>query len=288
MNSYKIWVNFNEFMVFHNEVENKTIITKARKRGNDVYNWWFKRRYISLLKAFSKEEVYFNFYDEKERHIKSPIIFATLTFKHDDFMETGKEVGRRFNRFMSKIRKRMKNIYILARSWQCHKDGWIHIHAILTLDTWLYDRKRWFSGFRHKSKKDGRISYRLSKHIVEWFKKQWVYGFSDFQLCDSLKGALTYLSKYIFQGKETRVEAEIDIRTLTNAVCWIFRLRSFSFNYQKAYSLYANLHTLKARLDSAMHNSNWVLIGFVDESSPVVPLNGCFEVLDGYPGFLCV
>lgn len=297
VHSYKMWVNYNEFMVFYNEKLNKTMIVKCRKRGNDVYEKWFKRKYREFFQAFEKEEHYFSFF-KKERMVKSPLVFATLTFKHNDFMEIGKEVGEKFNRFMSRVRKRFKHIYVLARSWQCHRDGWIHIHAILLLDTWLYGPKQWFSGFRHISKKNGKVSYRLSKHMVEWFKAQWPYGFSDFQLCDSLKGAMAYLSRYIFQNRseESKIK-DVDIQTLTYAICWIFKLRSFSFNYRKAYLLYAGFKALRLRLDSIKHNSNsdledmhgkcyWVLVGFIDERSPVVPVNGFFEVFDGYPSFL--
>jgi len=301
VHSYKMWVNYNEFMVFYNEKLNKTMIVKCRKRGNDVYQTWFRGRYHQFMNAFEKEEHYFSFF-KKERMVKSPLVFATLTFKHDNFMKIGEEVGLKFNRFMARLRKRFKHIYVLARSWQCHRDGWIHIHAILLLDTWLYGPKQWFSGFRHVSKKDGKVSYRLSKHMVEWFKAQWVYGFSDFQLCDSLRGSLRYLSRYIFQKQSESEVEDVDIQTLTYAICWIFKLRSFSFNYRKAYTLFSSFKTLLThhRLDRVKRNSNsnledmhgkcyecyWVLVGFIDERSPIIPLNGFFEVIDGYPSFL--
>jgi hypothetical protein len=285
INSYRMWVDFHEFLVFYNDLENKTIIVKARKRGNDVYKVWFKKRYLEFMNGIGKEEHYFNFYNEKERMVKSPLVFATLTFRHDNFMDVGKNVGKYLNQFMARLRKRIKQIYILARVWQVHKDGWVHIHVILMLDTWLYDRKGWFSGFRHINK-DGKVTYRLSKHIWRWFKAQWVYGFSDFQLCDSLRGALSYLSRYLFQDRTETSKFEIDIQTLTNAICWIFRLRSFALNYKKIYLLYAQTQTLSLRLDTVKHNSNWVLVGFIDFRSNVVPSNGYFEILEGYPSFL--
>ena len=285
MNSYKMWVNYHEFMVFWNEVENKTLIVKCRKRGNDVYEVWFKRRFFKLLEGFSKELKFFDF-DKKERVVKSPLIFFTLTFKHENFMDIGENVGKYLNRFMARLRKRFEHIYLICRVWQAHRDGWIHIHGLLLLDTWIYHEKQWFSGFRHVSKKDGKVTYRLSNHLWKWFKSQWVYGFSDFQLCDSLIGGLKYLSRYLFHVAESKSpEGDEDVKTLTYAICWIFRLRSFSFNYRKVYLLYANTQML-LRLDSVKHNSNWVLVDFIDYNSNLVPANGYFEIIEGYPSFL--
>jgi hypothetical protein len=284
INSYQMWVNFHEFMVFWNEVENKTLIVKCRKRGNDVYESWFRKRYFKLLRGFAKEVKFFDF-GKKERVVKSPLIFFTLTFKHDNFMDIGKNVGKYLNQFMARIRKRIPHVYLITRVWQCHKDGWIHIHGLLLLDTWVHSEKEWFSGFRHVSKKNGKVTYRLSKHLWKWFKAQWVYGFSDFQLCDSLMGGLKYISRYLFHKSDEDNSHDVEVKMLTYAVCWIFRLRSFSFNYRKIYLLYANTQTL-LRLDTVKHNSNWVLVGFVDYRSSVIPVNGYFELIDGYPSFL--
>jgi hypothetical protein len=285
LNSYRLWVGFNEFLVFYNDLENKTLFVKARKRGNDAYEMWFKRRYMEFINAIEREERYFDFHNENDRLVKSPLIFATLTFRHYHFNDIGENVGKYLNRFMARLRKRIPHIYLLARVWQVHRDGWVHIHAILMLDTWLYDRKQWFTGFRYVNK-EGKVTYRLSKHVRNWLKKQWVYGFSDFQVCDSLRGALTYLSRYLFQQREKTSKFKVNIQTLTYAICWIFRLRSFSLNYKKVYLLYANTLKIRLRLDSVKHNSNWHLVGIIDNSDPFAPTNGFFEILEGYPDFL--
>jgi hypothetical protein len=101
-------------------------------------------------------------------------------------------------------------------------------------------------------------------------------------------GGLKYISRYLFHKSDEDNSHDVEVKMLTYAVCWIFRLRSFSFNYKKVYLLYANTRNL-LRLDNLKHNSNcsvWVLVGFLDLRSKVIPSNGFFELINGYPEFL--
>jgi hypothetical protein len=246
-----------------------------------------RRRVDELLSVVGDDQVYFDIHGS-DRVVKSPLLFVTLTFRHDDFMGIGESIGRRLNEFMSKVRKRYKDVFIVARVFQVHGDGYLHVHLLLARLGWPYT---WFTGFRHVSKRDGRVSYRLPSRVCSWFKRCWSYGFSDFQLCSSLKGALLYLSRYMFRsdGNESRIPG-VDVKTLTYAVSWIFRLRTFSMNIRKLAVLCANIQKLKSRLDSVMRNSNlavssWKLMGVIDRGWICCPC-GDFEVFDGYPVFL--
>jgi hypothetical protein len=122
-------------------------------------------------------------------------------------------------RWITRLRRRFGKIDVL-RCFESHEDGYCHVHAVLLF------REAKFRGFRWDKFKDGKriITYRVDQ--VEPFKAGWRGGFADIQLCSSVKGAFSYISKYLTKSVSNDEEGGKGVKTL--ALSWYFRKRSFS------------------------------------------------------------
>lgn len=287
--AYLQWVNFDEFLLFEHERTGERIFVKCSKRGNDVYRFRTKKRLNEIVKYLDALGlVYFDF-SKRPFHVKSPLVFCTLTYSPDFIAKDWVNVGVEFNKFMSRLKKRYPGIKVLARSFQAQSNGSVHIHAVLYVD--LLNYKNFFHGFRCKNRY-GEITYRLDNSVRDFFASCWKHGFSDFQLCDSTSGSIRYLMKYIIKSE---IFNSVD-ETLTYSLNWLFRKRSFSFSKdvtsnlaraklemikliasanniilstELAMLLSQKLGLFEIRLDSIMHFSNsdlgcWILLGVFD------------------------
>ena len=204
------------------------IAVKCSKRGNDVYQQRVSNS-LSTLRKNLPDRTFFNENDrELQRKIRTKLVSVTLTYdtKRCSLQEAWERIGKEFDQWMKTLRKEFGGISIF-RTWEAHKNGYPHVHAILL----FHDSD--FAVFRHKS------SFRVSKKAR--FSHHW-HSNIDVQAIANLKTAVSYLIKYITK------ELFSEKATLTRAMLWVFKKRCFSLSKDFVSKL--------ARLDLVtMHNS---------------------------------
>lgn len=234
---YNQWRNEVEYMVI-GEKRNRTLLdkfhltysnfaVKCAKRGNDVY---IQRRIRQRLKPLLN-------LDQMVKEKKIYAVFITLTCdvnRYGSRMEAWKDIGIRWNRLISWVRRKRQNRrydynsrYIgFFRVFESTKKGYPHIHAILFFkkDVWIPKRK--FDEL--------------------WGAHTWI------EKCRNVKGTITYLVKYL---EKSFIEAS---HMLTPSILWMLGLRSFGVSNE----IFQFIHHL-------MHNSNKVQITLNNEKSNV-------------------
>lgn len=224
---------------------------RSLKRGNSYYSYEVMCKFRQLHYGI-EDKAFFTYGERDRRKIKSSVVLASLTYARTyDVEDTWRTCGEDYNRWITGLRRKYGDIDVV-RCFESQTDGQCHIHAVL-----LFKEMR-FQGFRWNKYKNGRriITYRVGD--IKPFRAGWKYGFSDFQLCHSLRGALKYISKYLTKSVSKDEENGKNIKTL--ALSWFFHRRSFSISGEIA-NVYSDL----------IHMPH-------DNSNTVVPH---FELLDG-------
>jgi len=194
-------------------------VFQSAKRGDEKYSCKVMRRF-GELKQRLEDKTFFSFGERDRKKIESSVVYATLTYKREiELEDTWRYVSSDFNKWITRLRRRFGKIDVL-RCFESQEDGYCHVHAVLLL------REAKFRGFRRDKFKDGKriITYRVDQ--VEPFKAGWRGGFVDVQLCNSVKGAFYYISKYLAKSVSKDEEGGKAVKTL--ALSWYFRKRSFS------------------------------------------------------------
>jgi hypothetical protein len=227
---YQEWRDFDEYLVLQKqtdnlrikgEVDKETIAVKCAKRGNDVYWWrvWKRLKFLYNLKDCI-------LFDPHGNVKLSNVLFVTLTYdtKRSRIQESWETIGLEFNKWIRNLRKKYGRISYL-RCWEATKKGYAHIHVLMIFHDHL------FTVFRKR--KGSRWIYRIEEK--EEFEKSY-HSFVDVQAVQKLKKGIRYITKYL--SKYTAQS-----QTLTLALCWLFKKRSFAVSGDFHEILYALIET---------------------------------------------
>lgn len=237
---YLEWRNFDEYLVLQKQIESlkvkgkidrETIATKCSKRGNDVY-WWRMDKRLKFMNGF-KSSIFF---DPHESIKKSSVVFATLTqdISRCNAREACETVGLDYNNWIRNLRKKYGRISCF-RCWEASKKGYLHIHVLMVFHDYEFkisfsQLKKTANGYRHV--------YRIEEK--EEFEKSW-HSFVDVQAIRELREGVKYVTKYL-----TKTKHESQTQSLTLALCWLFRKRSFAVSGDFLESLKIEMKKLRA------------------------------------------
>jgi hypothetical protein len=224
------------------------------------------------------DEVFFSLRNRGNVH--SPVLFATLEYNANRFKlnDCWERVGEDFNRWKSYLRRKFGEFATL-RVWESHESGYPHIHVALK-----FEQKVFLGGYIVGKRSKGK--FRVKGEDFSVLRGAWRHGFSDFVLCNSVKGAFKYAGKYLMKGISAKEAGSKAVKGL--AMCWVFRKRSFSLSgdlaklYADEIKLQSNSNKVKfgyLRLDDSgalLSVTRWRVIGFM-ESEVVRWL--CFQSL---------
>lgn len=210
-------------------------VFRSRKRGDENYARHVKRRFYALGNMTS-DETFFSLRDRG--NVRSPVLFATLEYDANRYKlnECWERVGDDFNRWKSYIRRKFGK-FASVRVWEAHESGYPHIHVALA-----FEEKVFFGGFMANRQDKGKFRVKGEDYSV--LRGSWRHGFSDFVLCNSVKGAFKYAGKYLMKGISVKEAGSKAVTGL--AMCWVFRKRSFSLSGDLA-KLYADEITLHSK-----------------------------------------
>jgi hypothetical protein len=142
---------------------------RSAKRGDSKYSFKVRERFDALKHAVDKGVEWFNWRETDRVKISSPCIYITLTYdRSHDLEDSWLEVGRDFNRYISRLRRKYGKIHVV-RAFESHKDGYCHVHAVL-----LFDSVMW-RGFRHTGA-NGFVTFRVDavaraqSWLAWWFR----------------------------------------------------------------------------------------------------------------------
>lgn len=259
---YPEWVKIPHYMVMHapdlekpippecnrnfvsfrelNKHECKYRLFKLAKRGNDVYSWKVKQRFLplSILIQGNKE---FRFIENHKRYANSEILWVTLTY---DTNRCDKEaawinIGDELNNFFSNLKSKYGKILVL-RCFEAFKNGYPHICLIIQFIEYEFFTKRY-------TDKKEKMRYIIKKDDEINLLRSYWHSYSRYEGIQSL-GAIGYLLKYI-----TKVMYEQNNYS-TSAYLWFFRKRSYSMSKNFIVCLSNKAGWL---LDSISSNSNF-------------------------------
>lgn len=244
-------------------------VFRSRKRGDENYARHVKRRFYALGNAVNNK-TFFSWGDRG--NVQSPVLFATLEYDANRYglYECWERVGDDFNRWKSYVRRKFGK-YATVRVWESHESGYPHIHVAV-----VFEEKVFLGGYMASKGVKGK--FRVKGEDFSTLRSSWRQGFSDFVLCNSVKGAFKYAGKYLMKGISAEEAGSKAVKGL--AMCWVFRKRSFSLSgdLAKLYSdeiiLHSNSNKVKfgyKRLDEGevfLAVTKWRVLGF--EESVVV------------------
>lgn len=222
---YDFWRDQKEYFVLVeiNPLNDEKVCyaLKCSKRGNDKYNSKLAQK-LNNLKLLNKKGVYAKFFT-----------ITTDVKKYENIKEAWEDLGNRFNRFNSLLKKKFSNRIIgFIRVFEATKRGFPHIHGILFL--------------RNRTYLDQRIFQRT------------VGAFVSFQNIRSINGSIGYIAKYL-TGQNKKKESNIRV---TQSILWLFKKRSFSFSHSLR-NLIRVLHNSNYQIDlfGNVVLSEWQFVG---------------------------
>lgn len=194
----------NAYLTFY------TLVLSA-KRGNSTYTKRIRRKFLKTINRIP-EKTYFDYKDRSKIH-QTNSLFLTLTYSRQDLTlsEAWIKVSYDLNLFLANIRKQYGKIKV-ARVFEAHKDGFVHIHLVVTT-------KHQFNAFWNTSKDPSQSSWRIQEY--QDIKQYWTHGFSDIRAVDNLHYSMHYLMKYII--KSTKDDTSL-------ALNWAFNKRQYSIS----------------------------------------------------------
>ena len=191
------------------------------QRGNDKYNSKLRHKFDGL-KKINKKGVFAKFFT-----------ITTDIKKYNSIEEAWLDLGRRFNRFNSYLKKFYNDRFLgFVRVFEAFKSGYPHVHGIL-----FFSKRTYLKDFK--------------------FRKT-VGAFVKFKNIRSIDGSLGYIGKYLTGGSEKK---KSNLR-FTQALLWLFKKRSFSFSHSLR-NLIHDLHNSNHQLDlfGNVVVSEWLFIG---------------------------
>jgi hypothetical protein len=254
---YQEWRDFDEYLVLQRktdnlcikgEVDKETIAVKCAKRGNDVYWWRVSKRLRSLHKLKNR-----TLFDIRCTVKFSKVLFATLTYdiRRSSIQKAWETVGAEYNKWIRNLRKKFGRISYL-RCWEASRKGYPHIHVLMVFHDHPF--RIIFSQI-----KNGRRVYRIAEK--EAFEKSY-HSFVDVQAVRKLREGIKYVLKYLLKNKYMG-----NSQTLTLALCWLFKKRSFavSGDFHEAVYVVLKIRYRFVQTDlfgnKIISSVEWVLIG---------------------------
>jgi hypothetical protein len=166
---------------------------------------------LNLERALLKGLKDSSFFDPHSSLKQSNVLFATLTYdvKRSSVRDAWEIVGEEFNNWARNLRKKFGRISHL-RCWEVSNRGYPHVHLLMLFHDYT------FRVIRIKGK--DRIAEK------EAFEKSY-HSFVDVQAVRKVREGIRYITKYL---SKTRSKSAVQSQTLTLALCWLFRKRSFA------------------------------------------------------------
>jgi len=155
-----------------------------------------------------------------------------------------KNFGTYFNSFLAGLRKKCRTveisekdgkpfvrevsakIHVAVRSWEAHKSGWPHFHAILCFEGYPWEM------FQNTNKKTGILTWRIEES--QKIKDSWTHGFVDVlaltrgTLEKNIQNVLWYVSKNHSETDYRLVRTWPHKKRVTQSLLWYLGMRSFS------------------------------------------------------------
>jgi Bacteriophage replication gene A protein (GPA). len=175
---------------------------------------------------FLKEALDLTFFDSRANLKESNCLLITLTFdvKISEQKEAWESIGSYLNSYITNLRKKFGRISYV-RVWEAFFNGYPHVHIL------AYFHSYNFRVFRHNGK------WRIREKGE--FEKGY-HSFVDVQAVRSLRGGISYVTKYLTKGYRPgsmAIDGSVSERgfrknlsDLTLALCWIFRKHSFAIS----------------------------------------------------------
>ena len=153
----------------------------------------------------------YTFFDSHSNIKASNVLFVTLTYdtKRSTIQEAWETIGEDFNKWIRNIRKKYGRVSHL-RCWEASGKGYPHIHVLMI----FHDYKFRVARIQGKNRILEKESFEKSYH-----------SFVDVQAVRKIKEDIKYVTKYL-----TKTRHESQTQSLTLALCWLFRKRSFAVN----------------------------------------------------------
>lgn len=191
---------------------------RSPKRGDQLYSdrvmlkfKWLRQRLGDII-----------FFDRRIRDgwVESPCLHIVLEYNANRYhlRESYDLCGVDFNRWMTYLRRHFGRVSII-RCFEAHDSGYVHIHLMALFEDHVFEGKPMMN-------KKGKRIFRVVGKDFNILKKGWKSGYTDFQMVDSAKGGVYYLSKYLSKSVSVEEAGEKGIKGL--AMCWFTRKRSFS------------------------------------------------------------
>jgi hypothetical protein len=257
---YNNWRNYVEYLVLQRqtdsvrvkgEIERETIAVKCAKRGNDVYWWrvWKRLKFLRSLKNYT-------LFDPHASMKLSNVLFASLTYDigRSTIREAWETVGDAFNKWIRNLRKKYGRISYL-RCWEATGKGYSHIHALMIFHD--YQFKIAFSQLKRTKYGSYRRVYRIVEKVE--FEKSY-HSFVDVEAVRKMREGISYITKYLRKDGHP-------LQTLTLALCWLFRKRSFAVSGDFHELLYAMIDMKHRLIQTDLFGNEvefkvvWVFIG---------------------------
>ncbi len=292
---YQKWVLDDNYMVLkkidsrERNVEYRAV--KARKRGNDVDTYRISQQLCAM------REPILAYIRRGERLQSTCAVYVTGTID-PRLVEYDREyawqyLGYWFNMFLAYLRKHCQGARIhVFRSWEAHKTGWPHFHAILC-----------FEGFSWSIFQDSQSKWRVDDKDV--FENAWGYGFIDVRALTtgtadrSIERVVWYVSKYV--GKSAtdadyrHVESWSIKRLLTESILWYYGKRSYSVSRDLARAsdsevdLKRRKSTIQTNLEGDLVSDReivWEFVGLVRRKDTKLGRDDWVKVYSGPPDWL--
>jgi hypothetical protein len=213
------------------EIEKETIAIKGAKRGNDVYWWrmWKRLKFLRSLKNYT-------LFDPHASMKLSNVLFVSLTYDigRSTIREAWETVGEEFNKWIRNLRKKFGRISYL-RCWESTEKGYPHIHVAMIFHE--YQFKIAFSQLKRTRYGSYRRVYRIEEKAE--FEKSY-HSFVDVEAVQKPRKGISYITKYLRKDDHP-------LQTLTLALCWLFRKRSFAVSgdfHELLYAMIEKKHRL--------------------------------------------
>jgi hypothetical protein len=257
---YRYWRDYAEYLVLQQqpeslsnkgEIEKKTIAFKLPKRGNDVYFWRVGKR-LKFLRSLKRHTLF-----DPHSNIKlSNVLFVSLTYdiQRSSIREAWETVGTAFNKWIRNLRKKYGRISYL-RCWESTRKGYPHIHALMIFHDYQFQIA--FSQLKKTRNGNYRRVYRIQEKAE--FRKSY-HSYVDVQAVRKMREGISYITKYLRKNRHP-------LQTLTLALCWLFRKRSFAVSGDFHEILYAVIETKYRLIQTDLYGNEielkvvWVFIG---------------------------
>lgn len=233
---YASWLCEDVFICFEEiDVDGRTVLSrylsKASKRGNDVYNQRQALRFKALKMAISGRDK-----RRKERGLrryrtrgKTRMLFVTFTWAHGADYSIGEAwdcLGAEYHRWAAGMRRKYGR-FSQFRVWEGQSNGYPHIHAMLVFDDHRFDTFLHGAKWRVGAEGEGRAER-------DAMADRWKHGFVDVQGVMDPRAGVSYVLKYVGgqgKGKDPHPRPggpSMTIRTMS--LCWLFEKRQFAMS----------------------------------------------------------